>query len=340
MIRAIHAGSGLSCAVRRLLSPTSHQSRLKHRFFTARSITVPACGTLVLAVLLAGLPAHAQADLAPGKAFRDCAVCPEMVVVPGGRFRMGDLQGGGDDDEKLVHTVTIKSFAVGRYEVTWAQFAAFANARGYDPRGCYEWHEKDKRGWRETAKVDWRNSSVRSEREGKDFVLNYSPRDPVFCVSWDDAQAYIRWLNEETGERYRLLTEAEWEYAARAGTETLYHFGNSEASLRGNANCGESVCADGFERTGVDTTLHWKLTRSDVSPVGSFGANAFGLHDMHGNVWEWVEDCWHGDYRGAPVDGSAWTHDCSDVGDSKGVGIRVLRGGRYFNGGFRLAQDL
>ncbi len=322
MNRSIPAGSGSSRAVRRLLTPASYRGRLKRLFSTARSITVPACGTFVLAVLLAGLPAHAQricgaGGLAlepemvfiPGGSFR----MPEMVFIPGGSFRMGDIQGVGIANEKPVHTVTIKPFAVGKYEITRAQFEAFVDETGHD------------------AGSIWRAPNFSQAGE-----------HPVGGVDWEDARAYIAWLNGRTGKRYRLLTESEWEYVARAGTETRYHFGNDAASLRGNANCWESVCADGFDRT---------------APVGSFGANAFGVHDMHGNVWEWVEDCWHGNYNGAPTDGSAWLER-----DGGNCGARVLRGGSWLDNvagnlrsagriwsarglrsgsdGFRLAQDL
>ena len=309
MNRSIPAGSGSSCGVRRLLTPASHQGRLKRLFFTARSITVPACGTFVLAVLLAGFPAHAQRGCGPtlGPALE-----PEMVFIPGGSFRMGALQGVGSANEKPVHTVNIQFFAVGKYEITLAQFEAFVDETGHDAGDL------------------WRNPG-------------FSPtgQHPVVGVRWNDAQAYIAWLNRRTGKRYRLLTESEWEYVARAGTETLYHFGNTEASLMGNANCSESVCADGFDRT---------------APVGSFGANAFGLHDMYGNVWEWVKDCWHGGYNGAPTDGSAWLEgdggNCDESVFRGGAWNRLaenlraaFRGGsfrsyRNFDLGFRVAQDL
>ena len=123
-------------------------------------------------------------------------------------------------------------------------------------------------------------------------------------VSWEDAQSYVRWLSRETGEEYRLLSEAEWEYAARAGTRTRYWWG--DAIGRNRANCAGNHCGDSYRYT---------------APVGSFSSNGFGLHDMHGNVWEWVEDCWNDSYRGAPSDGSAW--------ESGDCGVRVLRGGSW-----------
>ena len=204
-----------------------------------------------------------------GATFRDCSECPEMVVVPAGSFRMGDLNGGGGDDEKPVHKVTIpKPFAVGKYEVTQAEWNALI---GINP------------------------SRFRGDR------------NPVEQVSWEDAKAFVRKLIAKTGKQYRLLSESEWEYAARAGTTTSYFWGNffhNEGS--NNANCEE--CGSRWDG-------------KETAPVGSFGSNRFGLHDMHGNVWEWVEDCRHSSYNGAPSTGEAWI--------TKGCAKRVLRGGSW-----------
>ena len=199
---------------------------------------------------------------------RDCAECPEMVVVPAGTYRMG-RQG-------QQHEVAIGApFAVGRYEVTFAEWDACARDGGC-PRG--EAIAKD-RGW------------------GRG-------RRPVIKVSWDDAKRYVRWLSRKTGKPYRLPSESEWEYAARAGTQTAYSWGDEIGVNRANCRgCGSQWDGDG------------------TAPVGSFGANAWGLHDMHGNVWEWVEDCWNGSYAGAPADGSAWLSGNCDE--------RVLRGGSW-----------
>ncbi|MDE0331907.1 MAG: SUMF1/EgtB/PvdO family nonheme iron enzyme [Nitrospinae bacterium] len=208
-------------------------------------------------------------------AFRDCPECPEMVPVPAGSFMMGSPSGekGRDDDEGPRRRVTIsKPFAVGRYEVTFAEWDACA---AVDGSGC---HRPGDEGW------------------GRG-------RRPVINVSWDDAQAYVKWLSKKTGERYRLLTEAEWEYAARAGATTRYSWGDDIGHNR--ANC--EGCGSRWDR--------------QTAPVGSFRVNPFGLHDAHGNVWEWVADCWNKNYEGAPSDGRAWTSgDC---------GSRVLRGGSW-----------
>jgi formylglycine-generating enzyme required for sulfatase activity len=215
----------------------------------------------------------------PGDTFKDCADCPEMVVVPAGSFRMGDLSGGGDSREKPVHRVTIpRLFAAGKFEVTFAEWDACVSAGGCS-------HRPGDTGW------------------GRG-------RRPVINVSWDDIQSYVQWLSGKTGKNYRLLSEAEWEYAARAGTTTPFHTGSrittDQANFDGN-----------YTYNGSSKGQYRKRTVA----VGSFSANRFGLHDMHGNVWEWVGDCWNGNYDGAPTNSSVWNSgDCSR---------RVLRGGSW-----------
>ncbi len=214
-----------------------------------------------------------QARPQPGAIFRDCDQCPEMVVVPAGRFRMGDLAGVGDSDERPVHEVAIEyPFAVGKYEVTFAEWDACVAAGG-----CT--HLPKDVGWGRGTR-------------------------PVINVSWNDAQQYVRWLSRETGKSYRLLSEAEWEYMARAGTTTKYPWGNEIGANKANCDgCGSQ----------------WDV--ESTAPVGSFETNAFGLYDTAGNVWEWVEDCGHDGYGGAPADGSAWVSGNCD--------IRVWRGGSW-----------
>ena len=227
-----------------------------------------------------------------------------MVSVPAGEFRMGSRDPEAEDNEKPAHRVTVPAFKLGKYEVTFAQWDACV-ADG----GCNS-YSPDDRGW------------GRGNR-------------PVFIVSWDDVQSFIDWLNGKTGGNYRLPSEAEWEYAARAGSTTNYSWGDDIGNHL--ANCESWYCGDRWEHT---------------APVGSFPANAWGLHDMHGNVEEWVQDCWNDSYEGAPTDGSAWT--------SGGCDWRVVRGGswdlhpwylhsasrsgvdrsyRFYLIGFRLAQD-
>ena len=210
----------------------------------------------------------------PGAVIKDCSQCPELVVVPSGTFRMGDLAGGGDVDEAPVRTVTFaQPFAVARYETTFAQWDACVAAGE-----C--------------------RSGVR------DIGFGRGDR-PVILVSWQDAQTYARWLSRISGKQFRLPTEAEWEYMARAGSEARYPWG--DAVGRGNANCDGCGSSWDDERT---------------APVGSFPDNAFGVHDAVGNVYEWVEDCGRYDYRGAPADGSIW--------ESEGAcAWRMMRGGSW-----------
>ena len=231
--------------------------------------------------ILLSLPLWSQQNTgdsapSPGETFQDCDECPKMVVVPSGRFTMGSSRGEahhGDDEEPL-HRVRIDyQFAVGVYEVTFAEWYACVDAGG-----CGN-HIPDDMRW------------GRGNR-------------PVMNVSWYDAQSYVRWLSERTGKTYRLLSESEWEYVARAGTETAYSWGDSIGVNR--ANC--SRCGSQWDD-------------EKTAPVGSFAANAWGVHDMHGNVWEWVEDCYTDSYEGAPTDGSAWT--------SEDCGSRVERGGTW-----------
>jgi formylglycine-generating enzyme required for sulfatase activity len=222
-------------------------------------------------------PAQATAPAyKPGAVFRDCAQCPEMVVLPAGSFVMGSPKAEPDRsvDEGPQHEVTIaRPFAVGKHEVTFDEWDACIAAGGCQTR-------PGDQGW------------------GRG-------RRPVIHVNWDDAQAYASWLAKKTGRGYRLLSEAEWEYAARAGTKTAYPWGDQPGSNLAN-----------FYGSGSQ----WG---KQTAPVGSFVPNAFGLHDLIGNVLEWVQDCWNESYAGAPADGSAWLKgDC---------GRRVVRGGSLLN---------
>lgn len=256
----------------------------------------------------ASAPARtAPSTVQAGHTFSDCTDCPEMVVIPAGRFRMGDLNGGGDSDELPVHQVHIrKSFAVGKYEVTRDQYAAFVRATNQETVDeCHRFFFKTSD---ENAVVNWQNPG-----------FDQTGRDPVTCVTWKDAKAYVTWMRNMTGQSYRLLSESEWEYAARAGTDTLYSFGDWEGDMCTYGNGADlsladsdddnQECSDGF---GYET-----------APVGSFQANSFGLHDMHGNLKEWIEDCSSDDYEAAPDDGSALTtSDCSR---------RRVRGGSWWS---------
>ena len=219
----------------------------------------------------------------PGSRFRDCAACPEMVVVPAGSYLMGSpsSEPGRHRDEGPLHRVRIAAaFAVGVYEVTFAEWDACVSAGG-----C--------RGYRPD----------RGKGRG---------RRPVTNVSWADAQQYVSWLRSHTGAQYRLLSEAEWEYVARAGTTTPFHTGRTISAELANYD-GRRTYAGGA--SGV--------YRAQTVPVGSFRPNRFGVHDVHGNVREWVEDCWHGSHDGAPSDGSTrGGAQCS---------WRVVRGGAWYD---------
>lgn len=263
------------------------------------------------------LSAERERALKPGQRFKECKDCPEMVVIPAGQFRMGspEDESGRHHEEGPVHSVRIGApFAVGRTEVTLEQFAAFIDDSGHpigQQCGTFEY------------------SSVISDYEFADrrrSFLNPSfaqePSHPVVCVSWDDARSYVAWLSERTGRNYRLLSESEWEYSARGNEKAAFHFGAD-----GNALCKYDNVAD---RTAQELTKNsdWRVAECDdgysfTSPVGSFPANAFGLHDIHGNVGEWVEDCDNGDYTGAPSDGRAWTSGSCER--------RIKRGGSWFS---------
>ena len=259
-----------------------------------------------------------------------------MVLIPAGRFRMGCDSGNDScqDDERPVHDVDVASFALAKYEVTRGQFAAFVAATGHQARGCgvYAWKVRrfgrDRWEWEADDRASWR-------------APGFGQRDnePVVCMSWEDAQAYVRWLSAETGEDYRLPSEAEWEYAARAGTTTSFHWGASRSEHCGHANASDRTA----ERTFTSQEYRWTFSdctdgAARTALVGSYTPNAFGLYDMAGNVWEWVEDCWHDNYAGAPRDGSAWT-------SGGNCGRRVLRGGSwngtpgFLRSAFRLGGD-
>ena len=252
--------------------------------------------------------AEAERERTVGRRFRDCAGCPELVVVPSGTYKMGSPAGeeGRDDDEGPVHEVTFaRPFAVGVHEVTRGEFARFVSSTGRsmgDSCRTYEGGE-----WEERSGRDWRSPG-----------FSQTDAHPVVCVSWEDAKGYVGWLSRETGKEYRLLSESEWEYVARGGRRTARYWGESEG--------GQCRYANGADREAKRHNSGWTTVNcSDghyrTAPVGSYEANGYKLHDVLGNVWEWVEDCWNGDYHGAPSDGSAW--------ESGNCGTRVLRGGSW-----------
>jgi formylglycine-generating enzyme required for sulfatase activity len=224
-----------------------------------------------------------------------CAICPEMVVVPSGKFAMGSGTSADSSNDGPQHNVTVaRPFAVAKFSVTRGEFQAFINETKYAPKdGCKVlgklWELERDRSWRSPG-----------------FVQD--SRHPVVCIDWNDAKAFVSWLSKKTAKPYRLLTEAEWEYAARTGTTTQYHFGDNDSDY----------CRYG---NGPDQSLKTKFPNLPVlpcddghvytAPVGSFPPNAFGLYDMYGNTMQWVEDCANFGYKGAPSNGSPWTSgDC------------------------------
>ncbi|WP_422403683.1 formylglycine-generating enzyme family protein [Pseudomonas sp. GZD-209] len=232
---------------------------------------------LTLAAVLAAcsLPALAAkpADT-PGTVFRDCKkTCPEMVVLPAGTFTMGTPadEMGRQDDESPQHPVTFaKPFAISRYQITAEEWAAYQKEAGVVIA------DGDERPGRHCS------NSKPSYKQG--------PRQPAVCMSYHDAGRYAAWLSKKTGQRYSLVSEAQREYAARGGSTGMFPF-EADANFEISKNANVYGPKDGFSFT---------------APVGSFPANAFGVYDMHGNVYEWVADCYHDDYKGAPADGSAW----------------------------------
>ena len=267
----------------------------------------------------------------------------EMVSIPGGTFQMGDLSGEGFETEKPVHSVAVPAFKLGKHEVTVGQFRSFLEATGYRTdaeqnadgnQGCLTHTGEGYFDW--TPGRSWQSPGYTVEND-----------QPVVCVSWNDAQAFIEWLNGETGDSYRLPTESEWEYAARAGSTTKYYFGNDESQFCRHANHADRSTSFGGRNESCSDGVG-ELT----AMVGRYQPNSYGLYDMHGNVWEWVEDCWNESYSGAPSNGSAWTRgDCDQRvvrGGSWGDGAEFLRSAvrngstrafRFNFMGFRLAQD-
>jgi formylglycine-generating enzyme required for sulfatase activity len=297
----------------------------------------------VPSIAQAQLSAAQERVLKPRQVFKECDVCPEMVVVPAGAFSMGSpkKEKARSDNESPLHKVTIgRRFAVGKFEVTVDQFASFAKETGHDTGSvCDIWQDGK---WSERVGYTWRNPP---------FPQGGS--HPATCLSWDDAKAYLAWLSRKTGHDYRLPSEAEWEYAARAGSRAPFHFGNNVQDYCRHGNGADQAASKEVPGASSWTVLACNDGQAYTAPVGSYTANRFGLYDMLGNVFEWVEDCWNGNYQGAPSDGSAWT--------SGNCGVRVQRGGawgyppdylrtavrgqqpqayRYINAGMRVVRTL
>lgn len=273
-----------------------------------------------LALALTGCVTVAHDDISVFP-FRDCGDCPEMGHVPRGTFTMGSPpseQGRFDDEGPQRQVVIPRILAVSRTPVTRAQYERFVTETGRpDAAACSSMSDQGE--WVSTLGLNWRSPGFAQ-----------MPDHPVVCVSWDDATAYAAWLSAKTGARYRLLSEAEFEYAARAGTATVYPWGNATGDICTHAN--------GFDLAAKREHADWPSLACDdgaphSSPVASYRSNAFNLFDMTGNVFQWVQDCFvERGYAGAPADGSAR--------ESPACRIRVIRGGSWLNGarGLRAAM--
>ena len=243
-------------------------------------------------VALITISSSAPINLKPLKTFRDCPECPEMIVIPAGSFMMGCLENDSScsPQEKPLREIKIRQFAAGKFDVTRGEWRAFVAATNRPTSGgCVASAlpiDSLHTPWDLNPSASWKN-------------LGFTQDDshPVVCITWNDAQEYIRWLSKKTGADYRLLTEAEWEYAARAGTTTPFPWGST--ATHEYANYGRDNCCEG-RQLGDD---QWTFT----SPVGSFPPNAFGLYDMNGNVLQYVQDCFANSYSAHPTDGTAYT---------------------------------
>ena len=231
-----------------------------------------------------------------GQRLQECSECPEMAILPSGEFWMGSPseESSRKESEGPVHRVSVEvPFAIGVNEVTKREFDAFATDSGHAMGPCEVWNE-DRSQWEQVSGRSWRDPGFPQEDD-----------HPVVCINAEDAEAFAQWLSRKTGHRYRLPTEAEWEYAARSGTTTPYYFGEAISTMQANFDGSSAGEAD----------------LGGTSPVGSYPANQFGLYDMHGNAGELTADCWNGSYVGAPLGGGAWrSGDCRS---------RVVRGGSW-----------
>ena len=276
-----------------------------------------------LAMCALGSPCRAAFVDAGPTLVRDCPACPELVVVKAGTYMMGadasegPLHGLPPDlaaREQPRHAVSIaRSVAFGRHEITIDQFATFASEAGYTPEpGCWEFKGSE-----------WTFDKSRSWQDSK---LDQAASHPVTCVSWHDAEAYALWLSRRTGKPYRLPSEAEWEYAARGGTQGAYWFGTDRADICRYVNLGDQHTEARFHWSGqpTDLTLAWVPEPchdgfATTSPVDAKPPNAFGIHGVLGNVMEWTADCWHDNYRAGPdrQEARLTSGDCA---------FRVMRG--------------
>ena len=256
----------------------------------------------------------------PGTVFQDCPDCPRMVVVPAGEFTMGSpaSEAGRGVDEGPQRQVSIaQAFALGRSEVTIAEYRRFADESGYKTEAERDTRAQGCSGFI-YADPAAQNPAPQPVTSWRSPGLAQADSHPVLCVSWNDARAYAQWLSKRTGKRYRLPTESEWEYAARAGSVTARYWGDDPVQACRFANVADQSRFQtwGFGQKHECTDGHYF-----TAPAGGYSPNRFGLYDMLGNVWEWTEDCWNSSYAVAPAVATAWlSGDCAQ---------RVSRGGSW-----------
>lgn len=278
---------------------------------------------IVAAFALAWCNAPA-ADRKPGEVFKDCPDCPEMVVIPAGGIAIGAELSEREHEgilnnaarEAPRHAVTIaKPFALGRTEITRALYARFAReTKRSGPPEC---------GAPGNPETPGAGTAVAVTKSWDNPGYPQSDDHPAVCLSWDDGQAFAAWLSGKTGKSYRLPSEAEWEYAARAGTTTARYWGDSAKQICKKANMLTTATVQALQSKGGNDELVCNSERKFTTPAASFEPNAFGLYDMIGNAFEIVADCFHPNYLGAPSDGSAWQEpNCQQ---------RVMRGGAFTN---------
>jgi len=270
---------------------------------------------------LVSVPSWGQMNFTAGQSFRDCPDCPEMVVIPSGSFLIGapPEEVGRYDEEGPQREVNIGKFAAGKVDITKKQWAVFvAETNHLTTHGC-AWADLpgDAKPWDLNPSASWNH-------------LGFAQDDnhPVVCLTWDDVQDYLLWLSKKTGHHYRLLSESEWEYAARAGTTTTFPWGSGASHEFANYGTDTS-----FGKGLIAGRDQWMAT----SPVGSFPPNAFGLYDMHGNVMQWLADCFENSYSANPPDGSAYiadvtlktTGDLADMNGKNSCSFHIVRGGDF-----------
>ncbi|EXA90503.1 formylglycine-generating sulfatase enzyme family protein [Acinetobacter sp. 1289694] len=268
-----------------------------------------------------------QSTLAKSK-FKDCSdsFCPEMTVIPAGSFLMGgnineqeqqNVPAQSRPYELPQHLVQVeKPFAMSTYETTIAEFQAFQKETGWEVEGCRNWETRN------GVFNMWYRDDLNPNNSG----MNQTPQDPVVCVRREDGREFAKWLSKKTGQTYRLPTEVEWEYAARAGTTTAYYWGDD---LNLDQACKYANVLDPSTAAALPQTSGWSLFKCTdgyafTSPVGKFLPNNFGLYDMSANAREWVDDCWHSNYENAPSVNRRWGEE-----NNGQCNFPVLRGGAW-----------